>query len=98
MKQQADRKRLDRSFEVGDLVYVKLQPYCQTAIANRQCLKLSARYFGPYAVLAKVGMVVYKLDLPSTSKVHPVFHVSQLKRHVGPCDSQSHLPLLDEAG
>ena len=76
MKQQADRNCSDRSFKVGDLVYVKLQPYRQTTIANRQCLKLSTRYFGPYAVLAKVGLVAYKLDLPSAFKVHHVFHVS----------------------
>ena len=47
MKQQADKKRSDRHFQPGDLVYVKLQPYRQTTVASRQCLKLSARFFGP---------------------------------------------------
>ena len=96
MKQQADRKRSNKCFEVGDLVYVKLQPYQQTTIVNRHCIKLSARYFDPYIVLTNVGLVAYKLDLPKTSKVHPIFHVSQLKKHVGPCDNQTQLPLLDE--
>ena len=76
MKQQLDKKRSEMSFEMDDLVYVKLQPYRQTAVANRRCLKLSTRYFGPYKVLAKVGTVAYKLDLLVDLKVHPVFHVS----------------------
>ena len=38
MKQNADRLRFDRSFEVGDLVYLKLQPYRQTTMALRRDL------------------------------------------------------------
>ena len=49
-------------------------------------------------MLAKVGAVAYKLDLPSESKVHPVFHVSQLKKHIGHHPVQSQLPLLDVDG
>jgi ribosomal protein L21E len=33
MKSQADKKIMDRSFQVGDSVYLKLQPYVQTSIA-----------------------------------------------------------------
>ena len=98
MKQQADHKRTDRVFQVGDLVYIKLQPYRQKSVVNRLCMKLSARFFGPYKVLDKVGSVAYRLALPPESKIHPVLHVSQLKRHVGQAAVQATLPLLDTDG
>jgi hypothetical protein len=82
MKNQADKKRSERQFEVGDLVYLKLQPFVQQSVAVRTNNKLSLRYFGPYKVLARVGLVAYKLELPDTSKIHPVVHVSLLKKHV----------------
>jgi transposase InsO family protein len=84
MKHQADRHRSERSFQVGDSVFLKLQPYIQRSVAARGNQKLAFRYFGPYKILQRIGAVAYRLDLPDTSKVHPVVHVSQLKRQVPP--------------
>jgi hypothetical protein len=83
MKRQADKGRSERTFQVGEFVYLKLQPYVQTSVSHRSSNKLAFKFFGPYEILAKVGAVAYKLKLPETSVVHPVFHVSQLKKAPG---------------
>ena len=98
MKHQADRKRVDRVFEVGDLVYLKLQPYRQHTVAVRTSQKLAAKFYGPFPIVAKVGLVAYKLQLPPEAKIHPVFHVSQLKKHVGDRPVQATLPQLNDTG
>lgn len=92
MKHQADKHRLERSFEVGTEVFLRLQPYIQSSVIKRACHKLSFKFFGPFRILERVGQVAYKLDLPPSSKVHPVFHVSQLKQCIGPAQEVS--PIL----
>ena len=66
-------------------------------MALRTCHKLAAKYFGPFSITARVGKVAYKSQLPPTSKVHLVFHISQLKRHLGSA-VQSYMPEIDEDG
>jgi hypothetical protein len=82
-KSQYDRRHTERSFVPGDLVYLRLQPYRQKTLAIRKYLKLSPRFYGPFLVTKKIGEVAYRLDLPSESKIHPVFHVSCLKKKLG---------------
>lgn len=76
MKKQADKKRSERMFQVGDQVYLKVQPYLQNSLATHRNQKLALKFYGPYQVLQRVGEVSYKLDLPVNSKIHNVIHVS----------------------
>ena len=83
MKQYADKGRSNREFSIGDLVYVKLQPYRQLTVVHHKNLKLAAKFFGSYKVLERIGVIAYKLELLVEAKIHLVFHVSQLKLHIG---------------
>ena len=83
MRHQADKKRSEHSFQIGEWVFLKAQPYVQSSLAPRSNQKLAFKFFGPYQILSKMGAVAYKLKLPASSMVHPVFHVSQLKKLVG---------------
>ena len=100
MKQQADQHRSERSFDVGDWVFLWLQPYKQMSLEqDKKDNKLSSKYYGPYKVLQKIGTVAYKLELPSSSGVHPFFHVSCLKKVIGEnILVQTIFPELDEEG
>jgi ribosomal protein L21E len=98
-KKFADLKRTERHFSVGDMVYLKMQPYRETALGLRNALKLSSKYYGPFRVLKKVGQVSYQLQLPAGTLLHDVFHVNQLKKHLGPTAvPNATLPLLTADG
>ena len=78
----------------------RLQTYKKMSLKKaKKDNKLSPKYYGPYKVLQKIGTMAYKLDLPSSSRVHPVFHVSFLKKVIGEnLPVQTILPELDEEG
>ena len=99
MKQQADTRRSEREFSVGDWVYLRLQPYKQLSINTRASMKLSPRFYGPYQITERIGAVAYRLKLPEDAKIHPVFHISCLKPKLGEHESpQIQLPNTTEDG
>ncbi|GJX14653.1 putative reverse transcriptase domain-containing protein [Tanacetum coccineum] len=79
-KELADRKQKPMEFEFGDRVMLKVSPWKGVVRFGKRG-KLNPRYVGPFKVLAKVGKVAYRLELPQElSRVHHTFHVSNLKK------------------
>ena len=79
-KVYADRRRHELAFKTGDEVYLKVSPIRGMRRFGIKG-KLAPRYIGPFAITARRGEVAYELALPEKlSRVHNVFHVSQLKK------------------
>ena len=55
---------MERQFEVGDLGYLRLQPYRQSSLKQKEAEKLKPRFYGPYRVIRRIGQVAYELELP----------------------------------
>jgi hypothetical protein len=76
MMAQQNARRRDVRFAVGDLVRLSA---ANLSLPSTMSKKLTAKYLGPFAVEQVISSVAYKLRLPKTLKVHPVFHVSLLQ-------------------
>ncbi|KAH7440877.1 hypothetical protein KP509_03G015000 [Ceratopteris richardii] len=63
------------SYQIGDKVWL-LRNNLQT---SRPCAKLDHQRFGPFNILARINLVTFKLQLPNTMRIHPLFHVSILE-------------------
>ncbi|CAM8992550.1 unnamed protein product [Rhodiola kirilowii] len=93
MTQQANLKRHHKEFNVGDFVWVRLQPYRQNSLRNRRTNKFAKRFYGPFQITERVGSVAYRLNLSSTARIHNVFHIALLRRFVGdPSTATQHFP------
>nr|GEW70768.1 hypothetical protein [Tanacetum cinerariifolium] len=79
-KSYADIRWKHLLFQVGDKVMLKVSPW-KGVIRFGKRGKLNPRYIGPFKIIAKVGTVAYRLELPEQlSRVHNTFHVSKLKK------------------
>ncbi|GAU37258.1 hypothetical protein TSUD_319120 [Trifolium subterraneum] len=81
-KRYVDHGRRPLEFDEGDHVFLRVTPKLGLRGVFKT-KKLAPRYIGSYQILKRVGPVAYHLALPpSMSRMHDVFHVSQLRKFV----------------
>nr|GEV57982.1 putative reverse transcriptase domain-containing protein [Tanacetum cinerariifolium] len=79
-KSYAKVRRRPLEFQVGDKVMLKVSSWKEVISFGKRG-KINPRYIGPFKILAKVGTVAYRLELPEQlSRVHSTFYVSNLKK------------------
>ncbi|XP_014515644.1 uncharacterized protein LOC106773467 [Vigna radiata var. radiata] len=81
-KSCADKRRRSLEFEARDHVFLRVTPTTgvRKAIRAKKC---STRYLRPYQILRRIGPVAYEIAMPpQLANLHPVFHVSQLRKYV----------------
>ena len=72
-----DREYVSLEFEVGEKVLLSTK-HLQLDGSD----KLLPRFVGPFVVQAKVGRLVYQLNLDTRyARTHPVFYISLLHRY-----------------
>jgi hypothetical protein len=87
---------VDRSWAMGVETNFDSASNPNTSMAPRAHHKLLFKYYGPFLVIERVGDTSYRLQLPPQSRIHPVLHVSQPKKALGPkCQVQAELPPPD---
>jgi hypothetical protein len=91
-KAYADRFRRDFTFAVGSEILLSTK---HINVKMKGTPKLQPRWVGPFKVTQKINPVAYKLGLPASLKIHPVFQASLLKAYEpGVLHLHPHLTLL----
>jgi hypothetical protein len=80
-KYYADQTRRELEFQAGDKVMLSSANIRTDVDRKRPTRKLIHSFIGPFVVDAKISPVSYRLLLPPTMRIHPIFHVSLLKPH-----------------
>lgn len=91
-KQQYDDRHRHQQFAVGQLVLLRTT---NLKFKGPNARKLLPKWIGPMMVEKRVGELAYKLQLPTTMKVHPVFHTGLLKPYQAGTRQQAMMPKLE---
>lgn len=78
-EQYANFSRREEEFEVDDLVLLNSK---NISIPEGRVKKLANKYYGPFKITQIISKTAYKIELPVGWNMHPVFHVSKLKKFI----------------
>ena len=73
------------NFEEGEQVWLE----GRNLKTHHPTTKLAPRRYGPFLIERKLSPVTYRLTLPASMKIHPVFHVDLLTRYR---ETEAHSP------
>jgi transposase InsO family protein len=91
MKKYADtRRRHSPSYYLGQKVWLDTR----NINTGRPSKKLDVKRTGPFEILSEISPLTYKLKLPPSWKIHPVFHVSLLRP--ANIDEELHPRIVDD--
>ena len=79
MKHYPDKKHTPRYFAVGDMVNLRLHRGYTLPSLVGQNRKLGQQFGGPLRVTERVGQLAYRLDIPTTWRIHDVISVAHLE-------------------
>ncbi|KAD4889426.1 hypothetical protein E3N88_21499 [Mikania micrantha] len=89
----SNKRRRPIEFQVGDFVLLKVSPW-KGVIHFHKRGKLSPRFIGPFKIIARVGNVAYRFELPEDLKlIHNTVHVSYLRKCLA--NESTYVPLED---
>jgi len=75
-KSYADQRKKPLEFAARDHVFMRVTP-TKGVVRAIKSRKLSPKFFGPYQIIRKIGLVAYEIALPpQLANLHNIFHVS----------------------
>jgi hypothetical protein len=77
-KKYADQHRRGVCYKLGDRVLLSTE-HLTLKGESKRTRKFTERWIGPFRILERRNANAYKLDLPASMKIHPVFNVNKLK-------------------
>jgi len=91
-KEYYDRKRRDPIYlKPGDRAYIRRRTSGEKGYnikTGRASQKMDCLFIGPYAIEQQLPNDNYKLMLPERMRIHPIFHVSLLKKTEHPISTE----------
>ena len=77
-KAHANASQREEKYEVGDEVVLTMR---QLRVNKHLLVKLKCWWIAPFSIAKVISPMAYRLNLPPHWWIHPVFHVSNLKRY-----------------
>ncbi|GJJ74408.1 hypothetical protein EMPS_06766 [Entomortierella parvispora] len=81
-EQQADKRRRDHKYKVGDKVLLRATNITIPADSIRPADKLRPQFLGPFTLLEQHSPVTFRVELPPFYKIHDVFHVDTFRPYL----------------